>query len=69
MKKVGDTRVTPNEAAKLLGVSADKVRAWCESGELSSYNSVHHWRMIERKELIAFARAHPEIMAKGKSAS
>lgn len=36
-----DTCVTPNEAAKLLGVSADLVRAWCESGQLPSYRSVH----------------------------
>jgi excisionase family DNA binding protein len=62
MKKKGEKRVTPNEAAKLLGVSAKRVRAWCDSGELPSYTSVHQWRMIDRNELIAFARRHPEIM-------
>jgi len=51
-----DTRVTPNEAAKLLNVSADQVRQWCESGELPSYRSIHGWRKIDRKELIAFSR-------------
>ena len=57
------TRVTPNEAAKLLGVSADRIRAWCESGELPSYRSVTGWRKIDRQELIAFVRQHPELVA------
>lgn len=43
-----DTRVTPNEAAKLLGVPADRVRTWGEEGRFPSYRSVHGWRKIDR---------------------
>jgi excisionase family DNA binding protein len=60
MKPIGETRVTPKEAASLLGVPVDRVRKWCESGELASYRSVYKWRLIERSELIAFAKRHPE---------
>jgi len=55
-----DSRVTPNEAAKLLGVSADQVRAWCESGGLSSFRSIKGWRKMDRKALVAFAQKYPE---------
>lgn len=58
-----ETRVTPNEAAKLLGVPADRVRTWCEAGRFPSYRSVHGWRKIDRLELIAFAKKHPELVA------
>lgn len=61
-----DSRVTPNQAAKLLGVSADQVRAWCESGSFKSYRSIKRWRKIERVELIAFAKRHPELVAPPK---
>lgn len=61
-----DTRVTPNEAAKLLGVPADRVRVWCEEGRFPSYRSVHGWRQSDRLELIAFARQHPDLIAPPK---
>lgn len=41
-------RVTPNEAAKWLGVSAKQVWTWCESGALPGYRSVNGWRKIDR---------------------
>ena len=62
MKRTGETRLTPKEAAKLFGVSADRIRAWCEAGELPSYRSLHGWRLNERKELVAFARRSPPLV-------
>ena len=59
-----DQRLTPNEAAKVLNVSTDQVRAWCESGELPSYRSIHGWRKIDRNELIVFARKLPARLYK-----
>ena len=41
MKRTGETRLTPKEAAQLLGVTVGLIRAWCESGELPSYWSLH----------------------------
>lgn len=32
--------LTSNEAAKLLGVSGERVRTWCEEGRFPSYRSV-----------------------------
>ena len=62
MKRTGETRLTPKEAAQLLGVSVGRIRAWCESGELPSYRSLHRWRLIDRKELVAFARRSPPLV-------
>jgi excisionase family DNA binding protein len=59
MKRVGEKRLTPNEAATLLNVSVEKVRAWCESGDLPSYRSVHKWRLIDRNDLIRFTKRFP----------
>lgn len=61
-----DPLVTPNEAAKALAVTADKVREWCELGLLKSYRSIKGWRKIERQELIAFAKRHPVLVAPPK---
>jgi excisionase family DNA binding protein len=33
---------TPNELARLLRVSADRVRAWIRSGELAAINTAPH---------------------------
>lgn len=63
MKKTMDARLSPAEAARMLGVSVDRVRAWCESGRITSYRSMHNWRMIDRNELITFARKYPNLVA------
>lgn len=54
-------RVTPNEAAKLLGVSAEQVRRWRESGALSSYRSVQGWRKIDRHVYTLYGLTEDEI--------
>ena len=63
------TRMTPNEAAKLLGVPAGRVRAWCEEGRFPSYRSIHGWRKVDGLELIAFAQKHPELVAPSRRTS
>ena len=54
--------LTPPQAAKLLGVNADKIRAWIATGELKATNVVlrhglaqPRWRIAEA-DLEAFKR-------------
>ena len=67
--------LTPPQAAKRLGVSPDKIRAWIASGELVATNvaangsSRPRWRIAEQ-DLVAFERRRqPEkpVPAKRKS--
>ena len=41
--------LTPTDAARLLGVSPDSVRRWCEQGRIPGYRTPGgHWRIARR---------------------
>lgn len=46
-----------SEAAALLGVSADTVRRWIDTGKLPAERDGHGHRQVEGAHLAAFARA------------
>jgi molybdopterin-binding protein len=55
---VGTFRIS--EAAALLGVSADTVRRWVDTGRLVARRDDHGHRMVAGADLAAFARSQIE---------
>jgi molybdopterin-binding protein len=59
------------DAAALLGVSADTVRRWVDSGKLAADRDEHGHRMISGEDLAGFARslsAEPDEQSEVSSA-
>jgi len=52
------TRFRISEAAELLGVSADTVRRWADSGKLTATRDANGHRMVEGVDLAAFLSAN-----------
>ncbi|MCA9087263.1 MAG: helix-turn-helix domain-containing protein [Planctomycetaceae bacterium] len=58
-----DEYLLVNQAAELLGVSANTVRAWATSGRLQEYrHPVNNYRLFKRDEVETLLKqiAHPE---------
>ena len=52
------TQFRISEAAELLGVSADTVRRWADSGKLVAARDAHGHRLVEGADLAAFLSAN-----------
>jgi molybdopterin-binding protein len=55
------TQFRIGEAADLLGVSADTVRRWTDSGKLPAGRDEHGHRIVEGADLAAYLAAHGRV--------
>jgi hypothetical protein len=51
------------ELARILGISADRVRGWCEAGGLRSSKVARNQSAIARKALKEWMLEHPELVS------
>jgi molybdopterin-binding protein len=58
-----------SDAAMLLGVSADTVRRWVDSGRLQAARDEHGHRIIQGADLAAFVRTHGHDEADARAAT
>jgi molybdopterin-binding protein len=58
-----------SDAAVLLGVSADTVRRWVDSGRLQAARDEHGHRIIQGADLAAFVRTHGPDEADARAAT
>jgi molybdopterin-binding protein len=65
--QVTQFRIT--EAAELLGVSADTVRRWADSGKLSATRDASGSRIVDGADLAAFLAANGRVAAGASTSS
>ncbi|HXA57782.1 MAG TPA: TOBE domain-containing protein [Streptosporangiaceae bacterium] len=63
------TRFRISDAAALLGVSADTVRRWIDSGRLPATREEHGHRIVSGPDLAAFVRAQAKQAESSQSSA
>lgn len=53
-----NSKLSPKQAAKFLGVSESSLKRWCDSGRIKATKTPGGHRKIEQVDLVEFARAH-----------
>ena len=55
---MNNSKLSPKQAAKFLGVSESSLKRWCDSGRIKATKTPGGHRKIEQADLIEFARKH-----------